>query len=411
MSTQLRSDLKSTVRTGVRRNAMNPFGAKDLSALAATLSPVGRAAREALIATAPYRRSEFREDLAEYACVAPLATDAINAAIAAGRFNGPASALKVAGLRSRTAKPRTSEGCQDDLASVEGFTVALRRARDRSETASRARRPLLAGAHGDLCEPLTAMLRLNSDWDVRGTDMVAVRMIEQQRQALEVMADLIDSFLTIAEPEIAQQPAPLITDLASRSVGRKLREVSATPEPCAEEWSAEWSLISTLDRPGVPVAVGPASRTRRVLVLAEDRGVLGALRINLLCAGYRVFAAATADEALARARTATSLIDIIIANLDLTGEDDGLAVIDKTRLLLGYNVPAVLLTTQTSIEIGKPGLVADVFLLRNPVNLDELNALIGEVLKRPRRSRLAHLRTTGAKLGHDQPRGHLLTDS
>src|SRR6266699_2673584 len=405
MSTQLGSDLKSTAPTNVSRTAMNPFGAKDLTALAATLSPVGRAAREALIATAPYRQSEFREGLAEYVCAAPLATDAINAAIAAGQFNAPASALKATELRSRTAprgKPRTSEGCQDDLASVEALTVALRQAHDRSETASRARRSLLAGAHRDLREPLTAMLRLNSDWNVRGTDMVAVRMIEQQRQALEVMADLIDSFLTTAEPEIAQQPAPLITDLASRSVGRKLREVSATPELCAEEWSAEWSLISTVDRPGVPVALGPASRTRRVLVLDEDRGVLGALRINLLCAGYRVFAAATADEALARARTAT-LIDIIIANLDLTGEDDGLAVIDKARLLLGYNVPAVLLTTQTSIEIGKPGLVADVFLLRNPVNLDELSALIGEVLKRPRRSRLAHLRTTGAKLGHDQP--------
>jgi hypothetical protein len=61
----------------------------------------------------------------------------------------------------------------------------------------------------------------------------------------------------------------------------------------------------------------------------------------------------------------------------------------------------VLLTTQTSIEIGKPALVADVYLLRNPVNLDELNALVGEVLKRPRRFRLAHMRTTGAKLGHD----------
>src|SRR5207302_3633890 len=365
MSTQLCSDLKSTAPTSVRRNAMNPFGAKDLTALAATLSPVGRAAREALIATAPYRQSEFREDLAEYACAAPLATDDINAAIAAGRFNAPASALKAAGLRSRTAKPRTSEGCQDDLASVEGFTVALRRARDRSETASRARRPLLAGAHGDLCEPLTAMLRLNSDWDVRGTDMVAVRMIEQQRQALEVMADLIDSFLTIAEPEIAQQPAAL-TDFASRSAGRKLREASATLEPCAEEWSAEWSLISAVDRPGVPVAVGPASRAHRVLIIDEDRVVLGALRIYLLCAGYRVFAAANADEALERARMATSLIDIIIANLDLTGDDDGLAVIHKTRLLLGYNVPAVLLTTQTSIEIGKPALVADVRLLRNP---------------------------------------------
>jgi CheY-like chemotaxis protein len=237
--------------------------------------------------------------------------------------------------------------------------------------------------------------------------MVAVRMIEQQRQALEVMADLIDSFLTIAEPELARAPA-LVTDLASRSVGRKLPEASATLEPCAELWSAEWSLISAVDRPGVPVAVGPASRTRRVLLLDEDRGVLGALRIYLLCAGYQVFAAANADEALDRARMATSLIDIIIANSDLSGHDDGLAVIDKTRLLLGYNVPAVLLTTQTSIEIGKPGLVTDVFLLRDPVNLEELNALVGEVLNRPRRSRLAHLRTTSAKAAHDQPNPELV---
>jgi CheY-like chemotaxis protein len=236
---------------------------------------------------------------------------------------------------------------------------------------------------------------------------VAVRMIEQQRQALEVMADLIDSFLTIAEPEIARAPA-LLTDLASRSAGRKLRAASATPEPCAQEWSAAWSMISAVDRPEVPVAVAPASRARRVLLIDEDPGVLGALRIYLLCAGYRVFAAANADAALDRARTATSLIDIIVANLDLTGDDDGLEVIDKTRQLLGYNVPAVLLTTQMSTEIGKTALVADVFLLRNPVNLDELNALIGEVLKRPRRSRLAHLRTTGAKLGHDQPNAEVV---
>jgi len=227
-------------------------------------------------------------------------------------------------------------------------------------------------------------------------------MIEQQRQALEVMADLIDSFLAIAEPEIARQPA-LLTNRASRSAGGGLREASATPEPRAEDWSAEWSMISTVDPPEGPVSLGPATRTCRILLIEEDRGVLGALRIYLLCAGYQVFAAADADEALDRARMATSLIDIIITNLDLTGDDDGLAVIDKTRLLLGYNVPAVLLTTRTSIEIDKPARVADVYLLRNPVNLDELNALIGEVLKRPRRSRLAHLRTTGAKLGHSEP--------
>ncbi|MDP9052006.1 MAG: hypothetical protein M3O31_15000 [Acidobacteriota bacterium] len=307
-------------------------------------------------------------------------------------------ALTATALRG---KKRTREGWQDDLASAEGLTVALRRARDRAESVNRARRPLLAGAHRDLREPLTAMLRLNSDWNVRATDNVAVRIIEQQRQVIGVMADLIDSFLRIAEA--AQPPAPF-TDLASRSAGGKSREASATPEWRTEEWTAEWSMNSAVGRPHVPVAVGPASRVRRVLLINEDGGVLGALRIYLLCAGYRVFAAANADEALDAgwmARIATSLIDIIIVDFDLSGDDDGLAVIKKTRLLLGYNVPAVLLTTQASMEIGEAARVTDVSVLRNPVNLDELNALIGEVLKRPRRSRLAHLGTTGAKRGHE----------
>ena len=128
MSTQLRSDLKSIAPTSVSRSAKNPVGAKDVTALAATLSPVGRAAREALIATAPYRQSEFREDLAEYVCAAPWATD--NAAIAAGHLKAPASALalKAAGLRSRTApwgKPRTSERCQDDARSIRNRQAPL----------------------------------------------------------------------------------------------------------------------------------------------------------------------------------------------------------------------------------------------------------------------------------------------
>jgi CheY-like chemotaxis protein len=329
----LLSDLKSTTRTIVSWKAMNSIASKDLTALTATSSPVAASAREALIVTAPYYQSEFREDLAENVGAAPFATDVIDASIAAGHFIALASRLKVA--RLTRGKPNTREGCPDDLASVQGLTVASRRVHDRSEAASHARRHWLARAHRDLREPLTLA-------------------------------------------------------------------------PRADEWSAEWSLIFAGDRPELlPVAVGAASRAHRVLLIDEDRGVLGALRIYLLCAGYRVFAAASADEALDRARMARmgpSLIDIVIVDLDLTGDDDGLAVIDKTRLLLGYNVPAVLLMTQASIAIGKPAPVADVSLLSKPVNVDELNALIGEVLKRPRRSRLAQLRITGAKLGHDEPR-------
>jgi hypothetical protein len=60
MSTQPHRDLKSTAPTGIIRNAMNPFGAKDLTALAGTLSPVGSSVHETLIATAPHNEREFR---------------------------------------------------------------------------------------------------------------------------------------------------------------------------------------------------------------------------------------------------------------------------------------------------------------------------------------------------------------
>jgi CheY-like chemotaxis protein len=339
--------------------------------------------------TAPYYQPEFREKLADDVCAAPFATDVIAAPIAARYFTALAPGLKASGLISRPAPremPRTEEGCQDDLTSMEGRTIGSRRANYQSKTSSRARRNLLAAAQYDLREPLTALLRLNNDWDFRRTDAVAQRMIEQQRQALEVITDLIDGFLTIAEPETAGQ-STMLTDLASRSPGGKPRQVSATLAPPAETWSAEWSMKFALHRPESPVIVGPASRAHRVLLIDEDQGALGALRIYLLCAGYRVLAAASADEALdlvRMARMGPLLIDIVIADLNLTGDDDGIVAIDKTRRLAGYNVPAVLLMDQASLALGRPALAADVSPLRKPVNVDELNALIGEVLKRPK---------------------------
>ena len=102
MSTPPRSDLQSTVLTSVIRNAMKPVGAKDLTALAATLSSTRPSAREALTATAP------------------------------------------------RGKRRTREGWQDDPASAEGLTVALQRARNRAESVNRARRPLLR-EHTAIC--------------------------------------------------------------------------------------------------------------------------------------------------------------------------------------------------------------------------------------------------------------------
>jgi CheY-like chemotaxis protein len=358
---------------------MNVFISENLTALKTPLPPIAPLAREAMIATTPHYQSEFREK---------LATDVIDAPISARYFTALAPGPKASGLISRPAPPempRAEAGWQDDLTSMEGLTVGSRRAHDQSKTSSRARRNLLAEAYRELREPLTALLRLNNDWDFRRTDAVAQRMIEQQRQTLEVTTDLLDGFLTIAEPQTAWQ-STVRTDLASRSPGGKPHQVSATLAPPAETWSAEWSMEFALLGPESPEIVGPASRAHGVLLIDKDQGALGALRIYLLCAGYRVFAAASADEALdlvRMARMGPSLIDIVITDLDLTADEDGIAAINKTRQLAGYSVPAVILMDQASIEIGDPKLAANISVLRKPVNVDELSALIDEVLNRP----------------------------
>src|SRR6202035_4918702 len=127
---------------------------------------------------------------------------------------------KASGLISRSASremPRTAKSSKDDLTSMEAL-VGSRRAHDQSKTSIQVRHNLLAEAHRELREPLTALLRLNDDLDCRRTDAVAQRMIEQQRQTIEVLTDLIDGFLTVTEPETAWQPT-MLTDLAARSRG------------------------------------------------------------------------------------------------------------------------------------------------------------------------------------------------
>jgi hypothetical protein len=115
MSTQLQSHLMPSVPTIVNRNAQNPFATKDLTLLAATLSPLAPPGRETLVTAAPGCQPAFREDLAQYVRTALLATDASDAAITTEHFEARRSGLKGAGLRSRTApraEPGISEGSQ-----------------------------------------------------------------------------------------------------------------------------------------------------------------------------------------------------------------------------------------------------------------------------------------------------------
>jgi len=100
-----------------------------------------------------------------------LATDVIDTVIAAGHSDAPASGLKAAELRSERHNARTIWQAWKGSPPHFAERAIIRHGQSRQS-------PLAGRSPARLREPLTAMLRLHSDWDVRGTDMVAVRMID-----------------------------------------------------------------------------------------------------------------------------------------------------------------------------------------------------------------------------------------
>jgi CheY-like chemotaxis protein len=208
-------------------------------------------------------------------------------------------------------------------------------------------RKALADVSLRLQQPLESLLRLTSSLEPREIDALAARTIDQHARALDVLTDFVDELLTMSE---------------SADLGE------ARPQP-------------RLPRPGPAAAKSSASRIYRVLVVSEDRSLLTALRLSLLCTGCSVAATRSVDQALEQIRRESRAIDLIIADLELSGIDDGLALIDNARQYLGQIVPAVLLVDPESTNPGTR-LAHDAYLLKKPISLKELTQLVSSLRER-----------------------------
>ncbi|PTW42388.1 ATP-binding response regulator [Rhodovulum kholense] len=118
-----------------------------------------------------------------------------------------------------------------------------------------------------------------------------------------------------------------------------------------------------------------------VLAVENDSDVLFAMTRALESWGAGVLAARSTAEALGLVAEIGMAPDLILADYQLDGEDNGVLAIDALRRAAGVRVPAIMITADASEDLPRIGADRGFAVLRKPVDLVRLRPLIGRTLR------------------------------
>jgi CheY-like chemotaxis protein len=121
-----------------------------------------------------------------------------------------------------------------------------------------------------------------------------------------------------------------------------------------------------------------------VLVLDDERSVRYSIRLLLEEMGCTCSDAGSTQEALELARQRCP--DLVLADLRLRGDENGIAAIRELRALCG-DVPALLISGDTAPDRLQDAQRAGIRLLHKPVGLNVLRAEMRAALKEKTRER------------------------
>ena len=149
----------------------------------------------------------------------------------------------------------------------------------------------------------------------------------------------------------------------------------------------------SMPRAALPAANGEAGRRRRrapafavahrVLLLEDDPGLRQASRRWLAARGLDVAAAATGAEALRLASDGFAP-DLVVCDLHLADGENGVDALQRLRAAAGRDLPALLLSGDSSEAARALARVEGVRMLLKPVDPDELLAELRLLLEGPR---------------------------
>jgi CheY-like chemotaxis protein len=115
-----------------------------------------------------------------------------------------------------------------------------------------------------------------------------------------------------------------------------------------------------------------------VLIVEDDPAVLAATRMLLKAEGYKVTAATTVEEAIRCAREHPD-IELLISDYHLARGQTGTEAIQGVRSVLGAQLPAVLVTGDTSSVMRELRHDGRVRLTSKPIRSSELLAILSSL--------------------------------
>ncbi len=92
----------------------------------------------------------------------------------------------------------------------------------------------------------------------------------------------------------------------------------------------------------------PIDSSRTVLLIDDEESIRIGMRDLLQTWGYYVLIAGNIQEACTEVRRHAGVIDIVVSDLRLANEEDGIIAIDRVRAVYGAPLPALLITGDTS---------------------------------------------------------------
>jgi len=144
--------------------------------------------------------------------------------------------------------------------------------------------------------------------------------------------------------------------------------------PLEHAW---FSVGAEANKPAEQVA-NTLLQAAQVLLIEDDPAVLQAAQLLLEVSGYGIVAVANSGQALAALQNWTP--DLIISDYRLPGAWNGLELIMKIRQTIARQIPAVLVTGDTSVHKLRAAAASNCRVLYKPINPQELLALIRDLL-------------------------------
>lgn len=117
-----------------------------------------------------------------------------------------------------------------------------------------------------------------------------------------------------------------------------------------------------------------------ILILDDDVNIREGMEALLQLYGCSTFSAGTLDEVFEKLNESAQEPDLIMADYELGQEATGDKMVETLREELGKQIPAVLITGDTSIEPEKNATRGGLPVLHKPIKPEEMVAVITEVL-------------------------------